>query len=63
MFRRQVPDCRIQGRQRHRAVAVAAGLLVAHGAVPNPRRVQARAGLVEQGIGIGLQHPGQEAVA
>ena len=59
---RDVPDRDLHRRHGPAALAVPAGLLVLHDEIPDHGRVEL-AGVVEQAVRVGLQQPGDEAVA
>jgi hypothetical protein len=58
-----VPHGHVDGAHGHRALAVAAGLLVDHHARPDLVRVEVLAGLVDERRGLGLEQARQEALA
>ena len=59
---RGIPHGHVDGAHGHRALAVAAGLLVDHHAGPDLVRVQVLTGVIQQAGGLGLQHARDEAV-
>ena len=62
-LRHGIPDRHVDHAHRHRALAMAAGLLVAQEHVPNRERIQVVVLPVDEPGGIGLHQPGDEALA
>ena len=59
----RVPDRHVDRADRHRALAVAARLLVGHHRGPDLVRIEVVAGVVEQALRVGLQDAVAEALA
>jgi len=59
----RVPHRHIDGADRHRALAVTAGLFVRHQRRPDPVRIEIVAGVIEQHLRIGFHEARREALA
>jgi len=59
----RIPHRHVDGTDRHRALAVTAGLFVRHQRRPDLVRIEIVASFIEQGLRIGLDQPRRETLA